>query len=137
MERAHSLLPTYLGVTSLPFWTFLSGTFYPGEGVHVHPVHTPPPLRTRLSILPLSLMLLYYITHHYITIHYITLHHITLHCIALHYITLHCIALHCIVLYCIVLYCIVLYCIIRHLNILLLFLVNSIWVIFGGFCKSA
>ena len=39
---------------SLPFWTFLSGTFFPGGGgggVHVHPVHPPcvraghPPLK--------------------------------------------------------------------------------------------
>ena len=29
---------------SLFFWTFLSGTFFPGRGVHVHP----PSLRTRL-----------------------------------------------------------------------------------------
>ena len=26
---------------SLLFWTFLSGTFFPGGGVHVHPVHPP------------------------------------------------------------------------------------------------
>ena len=28
------------------FWTFLSGTFFPGGGVHVHPVH-PPCVRAR------------------------------------------------------------------------------------------
>ena len=33
---------------SLLFWTFLSGTFFPGGRVHVHPVH--PPLRTRLKL---------------------------------------------------------------------------------------
>ena len=26
---------------SLLFWTFLSGTFFPVGGVHVHPVHPP------------------------------------------------------------------------------------------------
>ena len=28
---------------SLLFLTFLSGTLFPGGGVHVHPVHPPPP----------------------------------------------------------------------------------------------
>ena len=42
------------------FWTFLSGTFFPGGGgggVHVHPV-PPPPLRTRLKSLQWNLWLL-------------------------------------------------------------------------------